>query len=277
MKYFFLFMVLCLGLSSGLKGQSIKKRSISKPKIEKRVNCPAVDSSIYPFVFNTNQNSYFLPEGQWVYALNQPIDYINNEFLLYAPHNYNDPNISSFPAIIFLHGRGESGKNIDLVKRHGLPKFLQTSKNFKFIVISPQCPPKTFWNRTDRMHEFLVEMIKRFKIDPNKVYLTGISDGGSGTWIWAKDYPNDFAAIVPVSGACFSDIAFDIKSIPTWIFHGMKDNTVKIHEDSVLYKNLSSLGDVVRFTVFPKGGHDIWDKTYSNPELYSWLLKFKNQ
>jgi predicted peptidase len=212
-----------------------------------------------------------------VYSLDQDLAYINQDFLLYVPENYNDAKIKYFPTLIFLHGRDEAGTDINLVKRHGLPKLLQTAKHFKFLVISPQCPSHRLWNRTDILHEFLTRMIRQFKVDPHQLYLTGISTGGSGTWIWAKDYPGDFAAIVPVSGACYTDISSSLRFLPVWIFHGLRDNAIKIHEDSVLYRNLTSLDAPVRFTVYPGGGHDIWDQTYSNPDLYTWLLNFKKE
>lgn len=214
-------------------------------------------------------------EGEKVYTLQEKIDLINPQFLLYTPPNYNDTSIKSFPLIIFLHGIGEAGKDINLVKRHGLPKFLGTFKNLNFIVIAPQCPPKTLWDHPEKLHEFLCQVLGKFKINSKQVYLTGLSSGGSGTWAWAKDYPEDFAAIAPVSGACYWDISTQLESMPVWIFHGLQDKTIGIHEDSVLYRKLKSLGNRVRFTVFPKGGHNIWDKTYSNPDLYSWFLNYE--
>jgi len=212
--------------------------------------------------------------GQWESSLPEKIDFINTNYLVYLPKDYNSPKLSSFPLIIFLHGRNEAGEDIRKIKLHGLPKMLESDSKFPFIVISPQCPSGTIWNHTDKMHEFLDQVLRIYKIDPKRIYLTGISSGGFGTWSWAMDYPNDFAAIAPVSGTFYKDVNPGLSGMPVWIFHGLLDKDSRIHQDSLCFKQLSQNGNKVRFTVYTKGGHDVWNETYSNPELYSWFLRY---
>ncbi len=213
-------------------------------------------------------------EGQNAVNLKIMTPHLGTQYLAYFPKGYNSQPNRSWPAIIFLHGSGERGSDIHLVKRQGIPKFLDTAQNFSFLVFSPQCPSGIYWNYLDELHSFLKLMEKKYNVDTNRVYLTGLSAGGYGTWDWAEAYPNDFAAIVPVSGAGRQDQAYKIRSIPIWVFHGLKDRVVKIEQDEAIVRTLLNQGAEVNFTVYKNSGHDIWDSTYHNPDLYKWMLDY---
>lgn len=192
-----------------------------------------------------------------------------NSYLLYLPKNYEDSRL--FPTIIFLHGAGERGVNINDLKRTGLPQKLESEKDFPFIVISPQCLPKSYWN-IDMLNDFLDEVLQQYKIDRERLYLTGLSMGGYGTWLWAINNPEKFAAIAPICGGGSTKEVHKLRGLPIWTFHGAKDEIVPISESVKMVKALEDNNIQVKFTIYPDAKHDSWTETYNNPELYSWFL-----
>ena len=192
-------------------------------------------------------------------------------YLLYLPKDYNASN-ENFPLVLFLHGAGERGTDIEKVKTHGLPKLINQGKDFPFIVVSPQCPENMFWN-TDILSALLDEIEENYRVDKNRIYVTGLSMGGHGTWSLAIAQPNRFAAIAPVCGWSVPSIACTIKDIPIWVFHGAKDVVVPIAASEQMVEKLKSCGANVKFTVYPEANHDAWTETYNNEELYKWFLE----
>jgi predicted peptidase len=114
-----------------------------------------------------------------------------------------------------------------------------------------------------------------YRVDPDRIYLTGLSMGGSGTWTLAGEYPEYFAAIVPICGSGDPQDAKRLKELPIWVFHGAKDEAVPLSRSEEMVKALKEEGAEVKFTIYPEAGHDSWTETYNNPELYQWLLKHK--
>jgi predicted peptidase len=204
---------------------------------------------------------------------------ITIKYLLYLPREYGEKPDVKWPTILFLHGMGERGDNLELVKRHGIPKLLEERQDFPFIVISPQCPSNTMWPMmVDELRDLLLDAMKRYRIDETRVYLTGLSMGGFGAWHLASTYPELFAAVVPICGGMFPDEKFQerinsLKSISIWIFHGAKDELVPVDNSKQLYEALKKIGGKVKLTIYPDLGHDSWTITYENPELYEWLLQ----
>jgi predicted peptidase len=119
----------------------------------------------------------------------------------------------------------------------------------------------------------LDEVQSKYKVDPDRVYLTGLSMGGFGTWETATQYPERFAAIVPICGGGRPYTVARLKNLPTWVFHGEKDNVVPIKRSEEMVDALKKAGGDVKFTRYPEAGHDSWTETYNNPELYDWFLK----
>jgi len=206
---------------------------------------------------------------------------VHLNYLIHVPQTAQQDPLNKQPLIVFLHGSGERGDDIDLVKMHGIPNVVEREEDFPFITISPQCPQDTWWvELTDALDALLVQVISRQPVDLNRIYLTGISMGGYGTWYWASRYPDRFAAIAPVSGGGapfhgFPEKVCVLKNMPVWAFHGERDDTVPVKESQVLVDALKSCGGNIRFTVYPDTGHEAWDRTYDNPELYAWLLEHK--
>ncbi len=194
------------------------------------------------------------------------------------PAGYPEAMLEGWPLILFLHGAGERGDDIEKVTKHGIPKVVAEMDNFPFVTISPQCPDNHWWPElSDSLIVLLDHVVENFEIAENRIYLTGLSMGGYGTWHLAVKEPERFAAIAPICGGGFPLNGFPeclkrIAHLPVWTFHGEKDNVVPINESRVLVDFLESHGGKVRFTVYPDAEHDSWSVTYSNPELYEWFM-----
>lgn len=196
---------------------------------------------------------------------------IGKNYLLYLPKDY-EKNGRLWPVIVYLHGASVRGNNIDRIKRYGLPMLLDKKEDFPFIVISPQCPKGRYWD-PEEIISLLDEVSAEYPVDSERVYLTGVSLGGHGTWAVANKYPTRFAAIAPLCGRCDTLWAKNLKDVPAWVFHGAKDRKCPIRYSENLVNSIMSEGGEVKFTVYPKSGHRIDTETYSNNELYEWFMR----
>ena len=193
-------------------------------------------------------------------------------YLLYLPKDYGKEAGKKWPVMFFLHGSGESGDDVEKVKMHGPPKLVAAGKEFPFLLVSPQSPGGG-WN-VETLNGLLDNIIKNYAVDEDRVYLTGLSMGGYGTWAWALDSPKRFAAIAPICGGGMPRRAYALKDMPVWVFHGAKDPVVPVKEAEDMVAALKNAGaGEVKFTVYPDAGHDSWTATYDNSELYDWFLK----
>ncbi len=198
---------------------------------------------------------------------------VKYNYLLYLPEGYEEKGAKKWPLVLFLHGMGERGDDVNKVKIHGIPK-LAEKKEFPFVAASPQCPLSSDWRReTAGLNAFLDEILEKNAVDPDRVYLTGLSMGGYGTWMWASANPERFAALVPICGGGDPSKAAAIKDIPVWVFHGAKDKAVPLRKSEEMVEAIKAVGGEPKFTVYPDAGHDSWTVTYDNPELYEWMLK----
>jgi predicted peptidase len=195
------------------------------------------------------------------------------KYLLYLPEDYNRDVNARFPLILFLHGRGERGDSIELVNKNGLSMLIAQGKEYPFIVVIPQCPASEANWDTRLLKRLLDNITATYRVDTSRIYLTGLSMGGSGTWEMAYRYPGYFAAIAPVCGFFIKHYADRYGQTPVWIFHGAKDDVVSLSDAVDMYEGIFKAGGNVRLTVFPDANHDAWTDTYSNPELYEWFLK----
>jgi predicted peptidase len=197
------------------------------------------------------------------------------DYLLYLPDDYNKDKSRKWPLMIFLHGSGESGSDVQKVKAHGPPRLIAQGKKFPFLVVSPQAPdkPRRGWD-VETLNALLDDLLAKHAVDPDRVYLTGLSMGGYGTWAWASSNPDRFAAVAPICGGGQARVASrQMKNLPVWAFHGAKDAVVPLSESQTVVDALKQNGAAeVKFTVYPDLEHDSWTVTYDNPELYTWLL-----
>lgn len=194
-------------------------------------------------------------------------------YLLYLPRNYRSDG-KEWPLLLFLHGAGETGDDLDRVKRHGPPRLIDKGKQFPFIVVSPQTPHRG-WN-VAALTLLSDEVQAKYRVDPDRVYLTGLSMGGFGTWALAAAHPERFATLVPVCGGGNPADAARLKDLPIWVFHGAKDPTVPPQRSEEMVRALEKAGAKrLRFTLYPDAAHDSWTRTYDDPRLYEWLLEQK--
>ena len=193
-------------------------------------------------------------------------------YLLYLPKEYESKK--AWPLVLFLHGAGERGDNLDMVKKHGPPKLVAQGKEFPFVLISPQCPAGRWWEPFE-LSALLDEIVEKQKIDKDRVCVTGLSMGGFGAWSLAAHSPKRFAAIVPICGGGEPITAMLLPHVPAWVFHGGKDPVVPVARSEAMVNALKAAGGTVKFTVYPNAFHDSWTEAYNDPKLYEWLLEQK--
>ncbi len=202
-------------------------------------------------------------------------------YLLFLPKGYEADAAKKWPLILFLHGAGERGSDLKQVAVHGPPKIVQSRPELPFVVVSPQCPAGQRWDN-DTVLALLDHIQATCRIDPARVYLTGLSMGGYGTWSLGLTHPERFAAIAPICGGgdpitlLLANPAKveALKSLPVWAFHGAKDSVVPLVESQRMIDALKRFGTrTLDLTVYPEADHDSWTATYANPALYDWFLK----
>ena len=205
------------------------------------------------------------------------------EYLLFLPEGYKEDRQKQWPLMLFLHGAGERGTNLAKVTVHGPPKIVKTRPDFPFILVSPQCSAGKTWS-DETLLALLDEILEEHRVDESRVYLTGLSMGGYGTWSLGLKHPELFAAIAPICGGgtllplLLPDRGKQaaLKRLPVWAFHGAKDDLVVLSESERLVNELKKIGnEKVKLTVYPEAGHDSWTETYNNEEFYKWLLEQK--
>jgi hypothetical protein len=197
-------------------------------------------------------------------------------YLAYLPDGYNKSNAKTWPLIIYLHGSSCKGNNLDRLKKYGPPFYLERGMNVDAIVISPQCPSNKNWTVGTWFESFYKELKDKYNIDPSRVYLTGMSLGGFGTWDIASRYPEYFAAIMPLCGGGQTRMVETLKDIPTWVFHGEIDKKVNLKRSEQMVDALKEIGSNPKFSVLKGEGHGI-QKVYSDQSIYKWLLSQHKQ
>jgi predicted peptidase len=206
-------------------------------------------------------------------------DGAEHKYVVFVPKKYDGK--TEYPVILFLHGSGETKGGSKQPVEVGIgPAIKKQEDAFGFITIIPQSEKRTW--RADSSDGkmamgILDEVMKDYKTDKKRVYLTGLSMGGYGTWSLAAAFPDKWAAIAPICGGGDPKIAEKIKEIPCWCFHGDADNAVKVDQSRNLIKALKEAGDKPEYTEYAGVGHNSWDKAYATPELYEWLLKQKSK
>lgn len=219
---------------------------------------------------------------------------ISHRYQVYVPASY-DPAVA-WPVILFLHGFGERGSDGLLQTEVGLAAAIRRhSDRFPAIVVFPQAPPSpnvplSIWQTAAPVAlATLDQTLAEFTSDPARVYLTGMSQGGHGSWYLAHHHPERFAAVVVVCGWVaetgnrpgifpetvtepYAALAQRIKHVPIWIFHGELDNVISVDESRRMHTALQALGATVRYTELPGGNHNAWDPAYSAPDLPAWVL-----
>lgn len=194
-------------------------------------------------------------------------------YLAYLPQQYDSVKHKQWPLVIYLHGKSACGKDLSKVSRYGLPFFMDRGMHIDAVAVAPQCPAGKNWTSEDWLTPFLKEVTKKYHIDTDRIYLTGMSLGGFGTWDLAIKYPHLFAAIVPLCGGGRPQMVCAIKDLPTWVIHGDMDEQVPIQRSEEMVEALRKCGGNPKFTVLKGYPHDI-HRTYSDENLYKWMLQY---
>ena len=191
-------------------------------------------------------------------------------YALHVPKNTNEKK----PLIVFISGDGEKGTDIEKVKIHGPLKYLKTHE-LDCYILAPQCLDTENWD-VEIIYELIKKVQKENNIDASRIYLTGLSSGGWATWNLAMNHPELFAAIVPISSfvdLIEMDYICKVAAIPTQIFHGLLDDTVKVDYVIDVYKALKKCDANVKLTIFDDANHDSWSRVYDNQGIYDWMFQ----
>ena len=215
--------------------------------------------------------------GSFVAAIDKPVSY---DYLIYLPENYK-PRGEGFPLLLFLHGAGERGDNLDLVKKHGPPKLVAAGQSMPFIIVSPQCATGEIWD-AEVLLRLITSIENQYRVDSDRIYVSGLSMGGFGIWSLIARAPERFAAAVPIcGGGNFIEFVLGsnahkkaLRALPIWVFHGGADTVVRVSEAHRMISLLERGAREIKLTVYPGVGHDSWTESYNNPALYEWLLSW---
>jgi len=194
-------------------------------------------------------------------------DHVN--YLLYVPPGVQPA--SGWPTILFLHGSEQRGDNPSMLEDLAILAFASRVGGFPFAAVLPQCPRGEHWS-PGVLRELLDAVEADVPVDRGRVYLTGFSMGGYGTWQTAAAMPGVFAAIAPLCGLADLEDVPHLVGIPTWVFHGARDQNVPLSESVAMVRALRRAGGDPRITVYPDREHDIWTMTYRDSRLYLWFL-----
>ena len=224
------------------------------------------------------------PKSGFVDKTFKNADGTTSPYVVFVPKDYD--GTKEYPVILFLHGAGET-KNPKATKEGKMPvevgigpAIKKREKDFPFIVVIPRAEGFG-WGATSenakRALSMLDEVMKEYKTDAKRQYLTGLSMGGMGTWSVAMAHPDRFAAIVPICGRGDIKMAEKIKDLPCWCFHGDADTAVKVEGSRDMIEAIKKAGGKPKYTEYPGVGHNSWDKAYGTDELYTWLLEQKKK
>jgi predicted peptidase len=199
---------------------------------------------------------------------------LNSDYLLFLPADHDlaeDP----LPVLFFLHGAGRRGSDLNQVATLAPPAQAEKGTAFSFAVVAPQCRTGRNWAAsTAELMQFIEEVITRFNFDRDRVYLCGQSMGGYGTWSLLTNYPDFFAAAIPVCGGGDPSLASKLVDIPIWAFHGRLDNTVPVRRSIEMVEAIKDAGGTqARLTIYEDVGHSSWFRAFKEPDLYDWMLR----
>jgi predicted peptidase len=222
------------------------------------------------------------------------LDGVSYRYQVFVPEGWRPDE--PWPVILFLHGAGERGADGVKQLEEGLPEILRRRPDFPAVVVMPQCRRGTWWGEPAMEAQTFAALeasIEEFSGDRRRLYLTGLSLGGYGTWAFGYKYPEKFAALVPVCGGVsargrfpvpawhpssrapddpYTETARGIGGVPVWAFHGGQDRRVPVEESRKLTRALERLGGDVRYTEYPGVPHNSWDRAYAEDGLLPWLL-----
>jgi pimeloyl-ACP methyl ester carboxylesterase len=222
---------------------------------------------------DTFRNSAWERDRRWWFGLKQRLGEAHTPHLLYLPHEYEPESERRWPLVLFLHGSNAVGAHLDELRQGGLAGLAEGGRPFPFVLAVPTCPAEDwFWPPT-ALDALVEEICAGYRVDRDRVYVTGLSMGGRGAWDVAIENPDRFAAIAPICGSIPAvEDASRIRHLPVWAFVGARDYDQSIR---TMVDALQAIGGNVKLTVYPDAGHDAWTPTYADPAFYEWLLSHR--
>ncbi len=192
-----------------------------------------------------------------------------------------DPATESLPMIVFLHGAGERGEDLEKIKIHGIPKYFSADpayRGLRVITVSPQCPSHLYWNLLAReLHDFILHAAQTYHADPDRISITGLSMGGFGTWEMVLSYPDLFAAAAPICGGGISWRVPDQLKTPIRAFHGDTDEVVPAQLSIDMSETVNARGGCSSLVLFHHCDHNSWDPAYETTNVIEWLANSKRK
>jgi len=194
-------------------------------------------------------------------------------YLMHTPAGYDADATREWPLVLFLHGAGERGDDLERVKANGPPMMAARGDDLPYLLVSPQCPVDEIWNPW-ALHGLLDAIEREYRVDRSRVYVTGLSMGGYGTWAVAAAAPDRFAAVAPICGGAAMPFwtVMALKDTPVWAFHGSDDRVVALSESVDAVEMVRLAGGDARLTVYEGVGHDSWSATYADEGFWEWML-----
>ena len=196
------------------------------------------------------------------------------DYIVRYPNGYEKGK--KYPVIIFLHGAGTRMKPLSALKRNNFFKITDEYEDFPFVCVAPMCHSHSWFDLSESLKDFALEILNQEYTDTERLYVMGNSMGGYATWQLAMMIPEHVAAIVPICGGGIYAFASRLKNVPVWAFHGQLDHTVLVEESVKMVNAVNKREGNAKLTVYPENGHNSWDDTFKNPEVFSWLLSHKN-
>ncbi|RYG65359.1 hypothetical protein EON80_17490 [bacterium] len=221
-------------------------------------------------------NNAFHRNDEWWYGLKKKIGVAKPvRYLTDLPPDYDADKAKRWPVLIFLHGSGERGDDLQVLRKHGPPKLVAQGCKFPFILISPQAPVGSYLIGA-QLIELLDEVSAKYRVDPDRVYMTGLSMGGNSTWYTALEYPERFAAIAPIAAGGDPEGAARLKNLPTWYFIGGKDTNITPGGPEQMVEAMKAADVPYKYTFYPEATHgETWTQAYDDPGFYEWILAQK--
>jgi predicted peptidase len=260
---------------------------------------PAPSANVPAPIVKVNPDLDLYQKKEYAYAADKILPYR----ILYPESYDKSAKDKKYPLVLFLHGGGERGNDNEKQLSHGAALFAEKSNrmNFPAIVVAPQCPADKYWatSTIDRTtsplkiefdytkepnwnliaaNELIKKLAKEERVDPSRIYVTGLSMGGMGTYESVYRYPDLYAAALPICGG--GDLKVYDKRVaktPFWIFHGDSDVVVDVNLSRKMNEKLKSLGATVKYTEYPGVNHNSWDNVFADPEYLKWMMTQKRK
>ena len=201
------------------------------------------------------------------------------KYILTTPTDFDKSE--SLPLMVFLHGAGERGEDLDALKRYCIPKLFTQNQDYngiRAITLSPLCPiERTWYDYKWEVISLIEKIASEYNVDRHRISLSGISMGGSGTWEIAMQAPELFSAIAPICGGGMNWRAWYVRNIPIRVYHGRLDDVVPLTQSEAMVNSVRVQGGNVEFTIYDDLGHCCWDRAFEQTDLISWLASVEKQ